>query len=130
MSTSACCWALRLAGFGRVSTPGTPLTKGLSRTPRSSAKALRPGRPPQKRGFGAGKLNGFGGKCEPGETLLEAAVREMAEESGVAVTDAAQRGRLRFDFEGVPEVLEVAVFRATRFQGQVAAETEEMVPQW
>ncbi len=29
----------------------------------------------KKRGFGAGKWNGFGGKVEPGETIEEAAIR-------------------------------------------------------
>ncbi len=40
----------------------------------------------KKRGFGMGKWNGFGGKVDPGETLLAAALREMQEESGVAVS--------------------------------------------
>ena len=31
----------------------------------------------KKRGFGTGFYNGFGGKVEPGETILEAAVREV-----------------------------------------------------
>ncbi|HEY5036239.1 MAG TPA: NUDIX domain-containing protein, partial [Chthoniobacterales bacterium] len=30
----------------------------------------------KKRGFGAGKINGPGGKVEPGETALGAALRE------------------------------------------------------
>ena len=29
----------------------------------------------KKRGFGAGRYNGFGGKVEPGETVKEAAIR-------------------------------------------------------
>ena len=29
----------------------------------------------KKRGFGAGKWNGFGGKVDPGETILQGAVR-------------------------------------------------------
>ena len=37
----------------------------------------------KKRGFGQGKYNGFGGKLEPNETVEEAAVRELEEESGV-----------------------------------------------
>jgi len=42
----------------------------------------------KKRGFGAGKANGFGGKVEVGETIKEAAVREMQEESGVTIDPA------------------------------------------
>ena len=29
----------------------------------------------KKRGFGAGKWNGFGGKVDPGETILQGAIR-------------------------------------------------------
>ena len=39
----------------------------------------------KKRGFGVGKWNGFGGKLEPGETVVEAAARELEEESGLVV---------------------------------------------
>jgi len=33
----------------------------------------------KKRGFGAGRYNGFGGKVEPGETILQGAQRELQE---------------------------------------------------
>ena len=39
----------------------------------------------KKRGFGVGKWNGFGGKLEQGETVLEAAAREVREECGFTV---------------------------------------------
>ena len=39
----------------------------------------------KKRGFGVGKWNGFGGKVEPGETVVEAAAREVREECGYCV---------------------------------------------
>ena len=39
----------------------------------------------KKRGFGAGKWNGFGGKLEPGESVVEAAAREVREECGFTV---------------------------------------------
>lgn len=38
----------------------------------------------KKRGFGAGKWNGFGGKVEKGETIEAAALRELEEESGLS----------------------------------------------
>ena len=84
----------------------------------------------KKRGFGLGKLNGFGGKIDAGETVLAAALREMAEESGVAVADAAAVGQLQFTFEDSPAtILSVHVFRGTVFTGE-PVETEEMAPCW
>ena len=37
----------------------------------------------KKRGLGQGNINGPGGKLEPGETALEAALRETREEIGI-----------------------------------------------
>ena len=37
----------------------------------------------KRRGMGAGKWNGFGGKREDGETMRECAARELFEESGL-----------------------------------------------
>ncbi|CAN0403706.1 unnamed protein product, partial [Ectocarpus sp. 8 AP-2014] len=37
----------------------------------------------KKRGFGEGKWNGFGGKVESGESVEEAAKRELMEEAGL-----------------------------------------------
>jgi 8-oxo-dGTP pyrophosphatase MutT (NUDIX family) len=39
----------------------------------------------KKRGFGAGKFNGFGGKVEPQESILEGAIREFREECRASV---------------------------------------------
>ena len=37
----------------------------------------------KKRGFGADKYNGFGGKLDDGESFRECAIRELYEESGL-----------------------------------------------
>ena len=51
----------------------------------------------KKRGFGAGRWNGFGGKVETGETLEQAARRELKEESGAQnTTDGARKNRTSY----------------------------------
>ena len=52
----------------------------------------------KKRGLGAGKVNGPGGKIDPGETAAQAAVREVLEEVCIEVSDPVERGVLRFQF--------------------------------
>lgn len=84
----------------------------------------------KKRGFGMGRWNGFGGKIEQGETIEEAAKREMFEECGVAITAMEEVGVHEFEFEKKRgEILEVHVFRVDSFSGE-PEETEEMRPQW
>lgn len=83
----------------------------------------------KKRGFGAGRWNGFGGKVEPGESIEDAAKREIWEEAGVKVTDIEKVGKIDFEFLGNPEVLEVHIFKADDFMGNIT-ESEEMKPQW
>lgn len=83
----------------------------------------------KKRGFGAGKWNGFGGKVEPGETVEGAARREVAEEAGVDVPTLEKVGLIHFEFEGNPEILEVHIFSATEYLGE-PTESDEMMPQW
>ncbi len=82
----------------------------------------------KKRGLGAGKVNGPGGRLEPGETPLACAVREVEEELGVTPTDLAAAGGHSFQFtDGYG--LHVHVFRAGGCRGR-ARETPEAVPLW
>ncbi len=83
----------------------------------------------KKRGFGAGRWNGFGGKVEEGEDIEEATRREVKEEAGLTVTRMVHAGVLDFSFESDPKKLEVHVFRVTEFNGK-PRESEEMKPQW
>lgn len=83
----------------------------------------------KKRGFGAGRWNGFGGKVLEHESIEDAMRRETMEECGVDVTDATKSGVLEFTFRGNPDVLEVHIFATTTFTEE-PRETEEMKPQW
>ena len=82
----------------------------------------------KKRGFGMGKINGPGGKLDPGESELDCAVRETEEELAVRALDPAKRGELWFQFvDGL--AMHVAVFYTTKHEGE-AVETEEAAPLW
>jgi 8-oxo-dGTP diphosphatase len=82
----------------------------------------------KKRGLGAGKINGPGGKIEPGETALEAAIRETQEEIGVTPLAVEERGVLHFQFtDGYS--LHCTVFVAKDFEGE-PIETIEATPFW
>jgi 8-oxo-dGTP diphosphatase/2-hydroxy-dATP diphosphatase len=84
----------------------------------------------KKRGFGAGRWNGFGGKVEGGESIEAAAKRETKEECGVAIMGMEKVGIHHFRFTKNPEeVLEVHVFRVDQYKWE-PVETEEMKPQW
>jgi 8-oxo-dGTP diphosphatase/2-hydroxy-dATP diphosphatase len=83
----------------------------------------------KKRGFGAGRWNGFGGKVEEGESIEEAAVREVKEEAGIEVSDLNKVGIIEFEFKDGSKTLEVHIFKAGNFSGE-PIESEEMKPEW
>jgi 8-oxo-dGTP diphosphatase len=82
----------------------------------------------KKRGLGAGKVNGPGGRIEPGESALACAIREVEEELCVTPTGVTESGELSFQFvDGY--ALHAVVFRATGLTG-TPAETSEAIPLW
>jgi mutator protein MutT len=89
----------------------------------------------KKRGFGQGKWNGFGGKLNDGETIEDAVVREMEEESGVIVKKEKLEkvAELNFTFPNVVKEKEfdqlVHVFVVREWGGE-PSESEEMLPKW
>ena len=82
----------------------------------------------KKRGLGAGKINGPGGKIETGETPLEGAIRETQEELLITPHAPRKLGELRFSMSHCPDIL-CHVYRADDFTG-TPTETEEAVPVW
>jgi len=83
----------------------------------------------KKRGFGAGRWNGFGGKVQSGETIEEATKRELQEEAEIKVDCIEKVGIIEFEFKGNPEIMQVHIFKSKDFIGE-PKETEEMRPQW
>jgi 8-oxo-dGTP diphosphatase / 2-hydroxy-dATP diphosphatase len=83
----------------------------------------------KKRGFGAGRWNGFGGKVLKNETLEESTRREFKEEAGVDLEEIKKVGFLEFEFPIISEIVEVHLYRAENFSGELT-ESEEMKPQW
>ena len=82
----------------------------------------------KKRGLGAGNINGTGGRIEPGETSLDAAVRETREELGIEALSPELRGELHFQFvDGYS--LHCSVFVSGDFVGE-PVETSEAIPLW
>lgn len=82
----------------------------------------------KKRGFGAGKVNGPGGRIEPGETAAQAAVRETDEETGIAISEPVEAAHLDFVFRDGYS-LTVYVFITDQWNG-TPVETDEADPFW
>lgn len=82
----------------------------------------------KKRGLGAGKVNGPGGRLEPGESGLECAYREIEEELCVRAIGLSVRGELRFQFADGHSI-HAFVYRADEFEG-TPTETDEAIPLW
>lgn len=83
----------------------------------------------KKRGFGAGRFNGFGGKVEERESIEEAVVRETVEEAGITPLDPLKLGIIEFFFIETGDTLQVHIFKSKDFEGTVG-ESEEMCPEW
>ncbi|KAA9131074.1 NUDIX domain-containing protein [Marinihelvus fidelis] len=82
----------------------------------------------KKRGLGGGKVNGPGGKVDPGESVEQCAIRECKEELGIDVSELEQLGEHRFQFvDGYS--IHCWVFRTSKWGGE-PVETDEAVPLW
>jgi len=75
---------------------------------------------------------GIGGKVEKGESIKEAAIREVKEEVGVDIQEEnlKEMGEVFFEFPNKPKWSQkVAIFIAKRWQGE-PKESEEIKPAW
>jgi 8-oxo-dGTP diphosphatase len=82
----------------------------------------------KKRGLGAGKINGPGGKLDAGETPQQCALREVSEELCIDAINPQSRGELRFQFIDDYSI-HVHVFVADQYRGE-PTETDEAIPLW
>ncbi|MCC3274266.1 8-oxo-dGTP diphosphatase [Arthrobacter sp. zg-Y20] len=86
----------------------------------------------KKTGFGLGRVVTLGGHIEAGETPEQAAVREVQEESGVAVQEAdlQRAGTIEWIFPAQPALdMSTVLFRAHHWEGE-PVETSEILPAW
>jgi 8-oxo-dGTP diphosphatase len=80
------------------------------------------------RGIGMGKINGPGGKIDPGETPLQSAVRETQEELHITPLKPRKMGELFFAMTDLPDI-HCHVFMARDFEG-TPTRTDEAIPRW
>jgi len=82
----------------------------------------------KKTGLGKGKVNGPGGKVDPGETPEIAAIRECKEELDITVSNLEYCGEHRFQFvDGYS--IHVWVYRTRDYEG-TPSESPEADPLW
>ena len=85
----------------------------------------------KKRGFGKGKINGVGGKMQPGETMDQTMLRETMEEIGVVPTKYEKMANVIFDevVKDARSLVDMSIYIARGYEGEVT-ESEEMSPMW
>lgn len=82
----------------------------------------------KKRGLGAGKINGPGGKLETGETPEQCAIREIQEELHITPHNLKHHGENLFQFTNGYSI-HVHVYTTREFTG-TPTETDEAIPLW
>ncbi|XP_043466624.1 7,8-dihydro-8-oxoguanine triphosphatase-like [Leptopilina heterotoma] len=82
----------------------------------------------KKKGFDQGMWNGFGGKVEINESILEGALRELREECGLT-GELKKLGVLHFHGREEETILVVHVLHTYSYNGAII-ESEEMQPKW
>lgn len=82
----------------------------------------------KKRGLGAGKINGPGGRLEDNETPEQCAIRETNEELIINPLNVRSAGELFFHANDMPRI-HGYVYVATDYEG-TPTETDEAIPIW
>jgi len=85
----------------------------------------------KKAKIGKGKYNGFGGHVEPGESIEQAALRELKEETrGVIAVEFEKVAEIEYSFDVKKEWDQrMHVYLVKKWDGH-PVETEEMTCQW
>lgn len=84
----------------------------------------------KKRGFGEGKYNGIGGKVEDGESVRQAAARELYEEIGVHANEMEKAAEITFLFNENEQWNQIVHIFLIRSWNGDPIESEEMRPKW
>lgn len=85
----------------------------------------------KKRGHGAGRYNGVGGKMQPGESIEDTLIRESQEEIGVKPIKFEKKAYITFDLymKGEHTFEHVYIFTIPEWSGE-PTESEEVAPKW
>lgn len=84
----------------------------------------------KKRGFGAGRWNGVGGKPDEGESIEETTIREAQEEIGITPINISKVSELTFTFPHKDEWNQLTHVYFTEEWEDEPTESEEMSPKW
>ena len=83
----------------------------------------------KKYGGAKGKLNGFGGKIEEGESEEAAAMREVYEETSLKLKNMELKGVINFYWLDTKEEAKMFVYISKDFEG-IPTESKEMTVKW